>query len=547
VINRPRLSIHRLYIFIIGLSLIGISSTAYPNAGAAQTPRDSLYQQVKNTFQNSIGSAPGGALAIVYNGQIEYKVGIGIKKKGGTGNVDANTLFRVASTTKTFTAALAAQLAAEGMLDLDEPLENYIDGLYFDTTYPLNEIKLRTLLSHFGGVTTEFPIDPSTNRPLFNCTQDLGTWLASSAYSIIKDPTDPSNQQYMTLSSEPGGQWAYSNLGYTVAGYAIERAINSGKTFRQLLKEHILDPLGLSATLDNSVVKYVNRNYATGNYPVSNNDGIPTTGATDFSCRVHEPCGYLWASVTDMAKFTQALLSLKPDVLSPTAVDEMRSFIPTPEGLWPSYGLGLYKDSYNGLDIVGHAGDAPGYHASMVTVPNRNFAVVVLTNGEDADLDAVVHNAIDLLLLVDTTPPQITLIGNNPLTLTVGSQYVEPGASAQDNVDGDISAQIVITGNVNTNTAGTYYKYYNVSDAAGNVAPQMTRTVIVANAPPPTACFAATNSAHYTAGRATRKFNYTSYVYYAKGSGTNLGAASATTSLRETSPGYWNKVTSCSN
>jgi hypothetical protein len=81
----------------------------------------------------------------------------------------------------------------------------------------------------------------------------------------------------------------------------------------------------------------------------------------------------------------------------------------------------------------------------------------------------------------DTTAPVITLNGASTVNINVGGNYTELGATATDNVDGDISANIVIGGDtVNTNTAGTYIVTYNVSDAAGNAATQVTRTVNVA-------------------------------------------------------------------
>lgn len=79
----------------------------------------------------------------------------------------------------------------------------------------------------------------------------------------------------------------------------------------------------------------------------------------------------------------------------------------------------------------------------------------------------------------DTTPPVITLNGSSTITVTQGGTYTELGATAVDNVDGDISANIVIGGSVNTSVVGTYQVTYNVSDAAGNAAVQVIRTVEV--------------------------------------------------------------------
>lgn len=83
-------------------------------------------------------------------------------------------------------------------------------------------------------------------------------------------------------------------------------------------------------------------------------------------------------------------------------------------------------------------------------------------------------------VILDTTAPVITLIGASSISLELGDSFSEPGATATDNVDGDITANIVVGGDtVDSNTAGTYIITYNVSDAAGNTATQVTRTVTV--------------------------------------------------------------------
>jgi hypothetical protein len=87
----------------------------------------------------------------------------------------------------------------------------------------------------------------------------------------------------------------------------------------------------------------------------------------------------------------------------------------------------------------------------------------------------------------DTTPPLITLLGANPLNLEIGTPYVEPGATATDDVDGDISASIIIDSSaVDTNTLGSYSVTYNVSDSSGNPATEVIRTVNVVDTTAPT-------------------------------------------------------------
>lgn len=81
----------------------------------------------------------------------------------------------------------------------------------------------------------------------------------------------------------------------------------------------------------------------------------------------------------------------------------------------------------------------------------------------------------------DTTPPGISLKGKTNDTVSLNATYTDPGANAQDDVDGNISSSIVVSGTVNKDMEGEYRLYYNVKDSKGNVAAQMTRYVYVAN------------------------------------------------------------------
>ena len=82
-------------------------------------------------------------------------------------------------------------------------------------------------------------------------------------------------------------------------------------------------------------------------------------------------------------------------------------------------------------------------------------------------------------LVVDTIAPVITLVGDATVTVQVGDTYTDAGATATDNYDGDLTSSIVVTGSVDTSTIGTYTVTYNVSDASGNAADSVTRTVNV--------------------------------------------------------------------
>ena len=120
------------------------------------------------------------------------------------------------------------------------------------------------------------------------------------------------------------------------------------------------------------------------------------------------------------------------------------------------------------LLYTGHAGDG----GQMITgkwIVNTN-GIGLLSFIEPINLDAI--------------PPVITLIGSNPITVEVGETYNDPGATANDNLDGDLTSSIVVdTSAVNTAVSGNYSVTYNVSDVAGNAAAQVTRTVHVRRTP----------------------------------------------------------------
>jgi len=120
---------------------------------------------------------------------------------------------------------------------------------------------------------------------------------------------------------------------------------------------------------------------------------------------------------------------------------------------------------------------------TVVTLGTVNTLVVgeytlTYTARDEAGNDAIPPTRT--VQVVDLTPPVLTLLGDNPLTVNTGEAYVDPGAMAQDNYDGDISDQIVVTGlPIDTALPGEYTLYYNVADSSGNAAEEITRTVLV--------------------------------------------------------------------
>ena len=109
------------------------------------------------------------------------------------------------------------------------------------------------------------------------------------------------------------------------------------------------------------------------------------------------------------------------------------------------------------------------------TKPSYSFTATASDSANTSAATTVTFSITD----VDEVAPVITLAGNASITLEVGDSFTDPGATAQDAVDGDLTSSIVVTGTVDLNTVGTYTLTYNVSDGAGNAAVEVVRTVIV--------------------------------------------------------------------
>ena len=135
----------------------------------------------------------------------------------------------------------------------------------------------------------------------------------------------------------------------------------------------------------------------------------------------------------------------------------------------------------NGIIELSLSGNATGATSVVYTGHTGPASGNWVTNANGIGLLSFIEP-----LVVDTTPPVITLLGPNPVVVSQGGTYTDPGATASDNLDGDLTSSIVINASaVNTAVPGDYPVTYNVSDVAGNAATQVTRTVHVnANGPP---------------------------------------------------------------
>jgi CubicO group peptidase (beta-lactamase class C family) len=230
---------------------------------------------------------PGYALGIVINGEVAYTQGFGVERVGEDKPVTPHTVFGTGSTGKTATVTAIMQLAAEGKVDLDAPVTDYLP--YFklaDARY--KDITVRQLTTHRSGL----PADPADWFPM-PVEYDDG---ALERY--VRGMDD------VKLLFAPGKQWSYSSLDMIVAADIVAKA--SGQTFEDYLQANIIDPLGMSDTM--LIIPEGDESRAAGNHVRGDNGQVVISDIFPYR-RQFAPTGPLYSSITDLARFAAANLN----------------------------------------------------------------------------------------------------------------------------------------------------------------------------------------------------------------------------------------------
>jgi CubicO group peptidase (beta-lactamase class C family) len=366
------------------------SRTAFPDAVLlARVDSEMAHQHAK-------GTAPGLAYGVIANGRLVHTGGLG-ESVAGTGLLpDADTVFRIASMTKSFTGALILLLRDDGLLRLDDPVADHLPEL---ARLPLpttdsSPVTLRHLLTMTAGFPTD---DPWGDRQ----------------QSLSRDGFDEILRQGLSFAWAPGSTFEYSNLGYALLGRVIESC--TGTSYHEALRDRLLTPLGLTATVLNDEEIPTDRR-ARGHRSVGGTwVDVPADGNGAFA-----PMGGLFSSVRDLsawvAGFTDAFPPRNappgPHPLSRASRREMQS----PQRLidteldWPmlttlptartvAYGFGLRhtQDTRYGV-VIGHSGGYPGFGSHMRWHQHSGLGVIVLGNSTYAPAFVAAGRALSVLL-----------------------------------------------------------------------------------------------------------------------------------------------------
>jgi CubicO group peptidase (beta-lactamase class C family) len=315
-------------------------------------------------------NVPGLAIAIIKDNEVVLAKGYGVTDVKSPKKVDENTLFAIASNSKSMTAASIGILVDEGKLSWDDPVTKYLPYFQLYDPFVTQQMTVRDLLCHRTGLKT--------------FSGDL-IWYGSthSREEVIK------RAKYLEPAHGFRANYGYSNIMFLAAGQIVE--VVSGKTWDEFIKEHFFDPLGMART-NSSVTKLDGmKNVATPHNDVEGtNIPIGYVNWDNIS-----PAGGINSSVTDWAQYINLQLhdgTLKEKKYFSKAVsDEMRQSHTAKHisagsaRLWPSkqfsaYGLGWDLFNYQGYKIVNHGGGYDGMISQTGMIPELGVGFVILTN-----------------------------------------------------------------------------------------------------------------------------------------------------------------------
>lgn len=327
-----------------------------------------------------------------------------------TANTPANInhAYLIGSVTKTITAACILQLVDDGLLNLDDSLHKWLDTIQ----YVNPDITLRQLLRHQSG------LYDALNNPLFNTAMNNNPGFSWPADSIVKNYLLPP-------TGIPGGAWSYCNTNYFLLGMVIEAA--TGQPFYTEYRNRFFNNYGYTSFGIPSFEPY--------SQPVAhvwidlNGDGILDDGHNYyyFFSALNSAAGAaggFYATATDLARWTRHYL--RGDVVSPAMMTEATTMINASGSQGGKYGLGLMKNTFQGLTAYGHGGDL-AYAASSWYFPARDISISVLMNQNGLtswNLLPVVNALIKTYnnWLIATSIPEETMANNtvqaypNPFT-----------------------------------------------------------------------------------------------------------------------------------
>ncbi len=327
------------------------------------------------------------------------------------------SVFRVASITKLFTATLAMTLVDEGKLDLDRPVAEYLPELDLADDEAQRTITVRHLLSHQSGLWGDFSEDHGLGEDAL--------LRAVARFGTVRQVT------------RTGELWAYCNVGFHLTGAVIQRI--AGVPYETAMRERIFAPLGLRRTgffAHEAIV----HSAAVGHEQVAPGADEHRI-AGQYYPRNRNPAGGIISCVDDLLSFAALFLDggmvAGNRVLSEAAIAQMWTPQIIAGNFADAYGIGFALADLGGVRTVGHGGSINGYQSKLTIVPDQGFAFVALSN---SGRGSSAIRGIERAMLaercgIEPAAPEIVTLDAADLGRYAG-RYTQPNTGIAVDVDG---------------------------------------------------------------------------------------------------------------
>ncbi len=364
-----------------------------PQSGFTQNEK--LSGQKLNSYYNELletYNVPGFAAAIVKNDSIILQNGYGHLTIDKKSKVNKETLFGIASLSKTFTSGIVAKAVAEKKLSFDTSIASILPNFKLYDSYVTQKVTLKDALSHRTG--------------LDNFSGDL-IWYGSS----VADSTIIKRARYLEPDHGFRTGFGYSNIMYLIIGKIIEKTYQS--TYAHILDSIILSPLKMAKTTATFKGAMIHRNLAQPHIQFEEK----TIKQPYLSWDNMQPAGGIFSNVSEMIRYIQMLLNsgaYKNDVIinskylkqlwaqqTPLNLSWLDKQLQTPVN-FKSYGMGWSLMDYNGHKVAYHSGGLDGMVSQMVIVPDRKTGAIFLANKTTALPTVLMYDFLDRLLGDDT-------------------------------------------------------------------------------------------------------------------------------------------------
>lgn len=338
-----------------------MAALATPAVAAAQAPDPGRLAALVDSLaaaELAGGPTAGLAVAVWQGGALRYARGYGLADLEHGVPVGIETVFKLGSVTKQFTAVALLQLVERGRLSLEDDVGRHLPEL--DTGG--RRITVARLLDHTSGIRSYTALGPAVSRDSFRL--DL---TPERLVALL---------QGQPFDFEPGAGWRYNNSGFLLAAMIVERV--SGQRYADYLREHVFAPLGLTATSycdERAIVPHRATGYV--RTPAGFARGVGESMA------IPHGAGALCSTVLDLVRFRAALGS--GALIATASYERMIRPAVLADGWRTNYGFGLARYRLGDVEVIRHGGSITGFQANLLYVPGLDLIVAALANTGGAD------------------------------------------------------------------------------------------------------------------------------------------------------------------